>query len=150
MGEGNEQTNDQDTSLGYAARITHRAFSKTLQKRLAKHGVPIGQWNFLRVLWRKDGLTQKALSDELGIMGPTAVVALRAMEKNGLVKRIRNKDDRRKVNIFLTDKARSLEEVLMPYIDEINALASAGITEADIEAYHRVSQIFRNNLQADD
>ena len=150
MGEGNEHLDDRDESLGYAARITHRAFDRTLQKRLAKHGVPIGQWNFLRVLWRKDGLTQKALSDELGIMGPTAVVALRAMEKNGLVKRIRNKDDRRKVNIFLTDKARDLEEILTPYIEEINELACAGITDADIEAYHRVSQIFRSNLQADE
>lgn len=150
MGEGTNQVEQQDDSLGYAARITHRAFARTLQKRLAKHGVPIGQWNFLRVLWRQDGLTQKALSDELGIMGPTAVVALRAMEKNGLVKRIRNKDDRRKVNIFLTDKARDLEQVLMPYIEEINQLASAGITEADIEAYHRVSQIFRTNLKSED
>ena len=149
MGEGKNQVEEQDISLGNAARNTHRAFSRTLQKRLAKHGVPIGQWNFLRVLWRQDGLTQKALSDELGIMGPTAVVALRAMEKNGLVKRIRNRDDRRKVNIFLTDKAKELEEVLMPYINEINKLASAGIAEADIQAYHRVSEIFRTNLDAD-
>ncbi|WP_259782904.1 MarR family winged helix-turn-helix transcriptional regulator [Aestuariispira ectoiniformans] len=146
MGEGTDNALIPEKSLGYASRMTHRAFARSLQRRLAKHGVPIGQWHFLRILWLRDGLTQKDLSDELGIMGPTAVVALRAMEKNGLINRIRNEDDRRKVNIFLTDKGRALKDDLTPYVDEINQIASQGIPNEDLEVYKRVSTKFRENL----
>lgn len=150
MGEGFNKLLNPERSLGYAARVTHRVFSKALQKRIAKHGVPIGQWHFLRVLWIRDGQTQKDLSDQLGIMGPTAVVALRAMEKNGLIKRVRNDEDRRKVNIYLTDKGRSLKDVLTPYVDEINEIASADISEEDLAIYRRVCSKLQSNLALHD
>ncbi|WP_420547554.1 MarR family winged helix-turn-helix transcriptional regulator [Curvivirga sp.] len=137
-----------DESLGFNARMTHRAFTRALQARLTKHNIPIGQWYYLRVLWREDGLTQKALSDQLGIMGPTTVVALRAMERDGLIKRVRNESDRRKINIYLSEKGKALETELSPYIDDINLQASDEISEADIEAFKRVSEKIRLNLEA--
>lgn len=133
-------------SLGFNARMTHRAFTRALQSRLTKHGIPIGQWYYLRVLWLEDGLTQKHLSDQLGIMGPTTVVALRAMEKDGLIKRVRNSTDRRKINILLTEKGKGLETALSPYVEDINSLASNEISSDDIAAYNRVSEKIRENL----
>src|SRR5213078_1193640 len=55
------------------------------QGRLAGHGVPFGHWTFLRVLWERDGLTQRELSDEAGVMEPTTFAALRAMEELGYI-----------------------------------------------------------------
>lgn len=136
-----------DESLGFNARMTHRAFTRALQARLNKHGIPIGQWYYLRVLWEEDGLTQKALSDQLGIMGPTTVVALRAMERDGLIKRVRNENDRRKINIYLSDKGKNLKTDLSPYIEDINTRASEEISEDDMAAFKRVSEKIRINLE---
>lgn len=137
-----------DESLGFNARMTHRAFTRALQGKLHKHDIPIGQWYYLRVLWEEDGLTQKALSDQLGIMGPTTVVALRAMERDGLIKRERNKTDRRKINIFLTEKGRELEKELSPYVTDINSTASEEISNEDLEVFKRVSEKIRVNLES--
>ena len=133
-------------SLGFNTRMTHRAFTKALQSRLAKHNIPIGQWYYLRVLWQEDGLTQKALSDQLGIMGPTTVVALRAMERDGLIERVRNPSDRRKINIYLSEKGKALEEELSPYIQDINMQAAGEIDKDDLEAFKRVCEKIRSNL----
>ena len=62
---------------------------------LAEHGVSHGHWSFLRVLWEEDGLSQRELSTRVGMMEPTTVIALRGMEKAGLVRRSRSSADRR-------------------------------------------------------
>ena len=65
-----------DSSIGYVLRDTYRGFSRVLQSKIAPHGVSIGQWYFLRVLWEEDGLTQRELSQRVGMMEPTTVTAL--------------------------------------------------------------------------
>src|SRR5215510_2249109 len=97
-----------DESSGYLVRDAHRAFQRLLERRIAAHGVTRGQWYFLRVLWTEDGLSQRELSARVGMMEPTTVIALRSMERSGLIRRARSADDRRKVRVFLTAKAKRL------------------------------------------
>ena len=87
-------------------RDAHRAFQKLLEKRIATYGVSRGQWYFLRVLWIEDGLSQRELSARVGMMEPTTVIALRSMEKAGLIRRARTSDDKRVARVWLTAKAR--------------------------------------------
>src|SRR6201987_6372242 len=100
-------------SSGYLVRDAHRAFQRLLERRIAAYGVTRGQWYFLRVLWNEDGLTQRELSARVGMMEPTPVIALRGMEKSGLIRRVRGDDDRRKVLVFLTAKAKRLRGELL-------------------------------------
>jgi DNA-binding MarR family transcriptional regulator len=131
-----------DDSVGYVVRDVHRAFSRSLQAKIAAHGVSMGQWFFLRALWDEDGLTQRELSQRVGMMEPTTVTALNSMERRGLVERVRNPHDRRKVNIYLTPKGRSLREVLLPCAAEVSELATRGIEPAHlalaIDLLHRM------------
>jgi MarR family transcriptional regulator, organic hydroperoxide resistance regulator len=109
-------------------RDVHRAFTRSLQDRISLHGVTMGQWFFLRALWEENGLTQRELSQRVGMMEPTTVTALNSMERRGLVERVRNKTDRRKVNIFLTEKGLRLEEVLQPAARMVNLEAVRGLS----------------------
>ena len=94
-------------SLGYLVRDANRAFQRLLEKRISPHGVTRGQWYFLRVLWEEDGLSQRELSARVGMMEPTTVIALRSMEKAGLVRRSRSIADRRVTRVHLTAKAQA-------------------------------------------
>ena len=125
---------DADYGIAHLLRDAQRAISRSLAARIATYGVSIGQWYFLRALWEEDGLTQRELSHRVGMMEPTTVTALNGMEKRGLVKRVRNSQDRRKMNIFLTDKGKSLRDTLMPFEDEVNRLAVVGMEPAEAEA----------------
>jgi DNA-binding MarR family transcriptional regulator len=87
---------------------------RALQARLAAHGVSFGHWTFLRILWERDGLTQRELSDQAGVMEPTTGAAIRAMEKLGYVARRRNPRNRKNVYVHLTRKGRALKAKLVP------------------------------------
>lgn len=138
-------------SIGYLVRDCYRVFSRGLETRIGRHGVRMGQWFFLRELWEEDGLSQRELSNRVGMMEPTTVVAIRGMLKSGLVRRVNDKNDRRKVRIHLTTKGRRLKERLLPYAVEVNAIATQGLTKSEISTFRRlISRMKQNLIDAND
>jgi DNA-binding MarR family transcriptional regulator len=133
-------------SSGYLVRDAHRAFQRLLERRIAAYGVSRGQWYFLRVLWTADGLSQRELSGRVGMMEPTTVVALRSMERAGLIRRVRGDDDRRKVRVFLTGKAKRLRNELLGVARSITAEAEEGLTPRDLAAFRRIIARMTANL----
>ena len=118
--------------LAHLVKHTIRALDRALQMRLAQHEVAIGHWVFLRALWEGDGITQRALSREAGMMEPTTFAALKAMEKRGYIVRRQLADNRRNVHVFLTPKGRALERKLVPLALECNAIAVRGVPVQEV------------------
>ena len=133
-------------SSGYLVRDAHRAFQRLLERRIAPYGVTRGQWYFLRVLWITDGLSQRELSARVGMMEPTTVIALRSMEKAGLINRVRSGDDRRKVRVFLTAKAKRLRAELLAVARSITDDAEHGLAARDLASFRRVIARMTENL----
>lgn len=126
-----------DDRIAHLVRDLGRAFLRSLQIRLAVHGVALGHWTFLRVLWAHDGLTQRELSLEAGVMEPTTVVAIRAMESLGYVTREHRRGNRKNVHVRLTALGRDLERRLVPIAEAVNAIALAGFPQAEVARLRR-------------
>jgi DNA-binding MarR family transcriptional regulator len=133
-------------SSGYLVRDAHRAFQRLLEKRIAAYGVTRGQWYFLRVLWSEDGLSQRELSARVGMMEPTTVIALRGMEKSGLIRRVRSTDDKRVSHVRLTPKAQRLRNELLALARGITQEAEDGISRDDHAVFRRVIAQMTANL----
>ena len=123
---------------------------RELQSRLAPHGVSFGHWTFLRILWESDGLTQRELSEQAGVMEPTTFSAVKAMERLGYVVRRRRPDDRKKVYVFLTLKGRSLRKTLVPLAEEVNRIAVRHVRSADIARTRKLLLSIIENLARDE
>jgi DNA-binding MarR family transcriptional regulator len=149
-GDGATQADEVDLSLGgslgYLVRDANRAFQRLLERRTAPHGVTRGQWYFLRVLWEQDGLSQRELSTRVGMMEPTTVIALRGMEKAGLIRRTRSADDRRVTLVRLTSKAKRLRNRLLKLSQSVNEQGAAGIEAAELDRFRRVIRRMTANL----
>lgn len=138
-----------DDRLAHLVKDATRAFVRALQMRLLEHSVSFGHWAFLRVLWVRDGITQRELSEEAGVMEPTTHSALNAMEKLGYVERRRREGDRRNVHIHLTAAGRRLKSRLVPLAMEVNDAAVGGVAPDDIAAARRVLLAVIENLAVD-
>lgn len=143
-----ERFSDPLQSFGQVARLTFRAFARSLEQRIVEHGVTIGQWRFLRELWREDGITQRELSERLSMREPSTVAAVRSLETAGLVRRVRDASDRRKIRIHLTPRARRLREPLLRHVRDVNLIATEGIPEKDLETTRQVLLKLMANLNA--
>ena len=135
-----------DDRLAHLVKDATRALVRALQMRLTEHDVSFGHWAFLRILWETDGLTQKQLSTQAGLMEPTTFAAVKAMEKLGYVVRQQMPDNKKNVHVFLTDEGRRLKDVLIPLALEVNEVSVRGLKEQDIETARHVLLTVIENL----
>ena len=136
--------------MAHLVKDATRALVRSLQMRLAKHEVSFGHWTFLRILWERDGLTQRELSREAGVMEPTTFAALKAMESHGYIVRRQLAGNRRKVHIFLTVRGRALKRTLVPLAEAVNRAAVRGVTSAHIATTRRTLMTMLVNLARDE
>ena len=130
-----------EDSLGYQVNLLARLFERALRERIAPHGVVPGQFPALLCLYEQDGLTQAEIGGRVQIEQPTIANTLQRMERDGLIRRVADPDDRRRVRIHLTPQARALEPTLAAVAREINARATDGLTRA--EAEHLMASVTR-------
>ena len=139
-----------DDRLAHLVKDATRALVRALQTRLAGHGVSFGHWTFLRVLWEHDGLTQRELSAEAGVMEPTTFAAMNAMEKLGYIERRQVGGNRRNNHIFLTARGRALKRKLVPLAEDVNGVAIRGLKARDVARTRAVLLAMIENLARDD
>jgi MarR family transcriptional regulator, organic hydroperoxide resistance regulator len=136
--------------LAHLVKDATRALLRALQMRLTEHAVSLGHWTFLRILWEKDGVTQRELSEQAGVMEPTTFSALKAMERLGYVTRRQFPDNKKKMFVFLTPKGRLLKSKLIPLAEEVNAVAVRGVKPADIAVARQMLLTIIDNLARDE
>jgi DNA-binding MarR family transcriptional regulator len=136
--------------LAHLVKDATRALVRALQVRLVEHDVSFGHWTFLRVLWEHDGLTQRELSHEAGVMEPTTFTALQALERLGYIERRQLPENRKNVYVYLTARGRALKEKLVPLAEEVNRLAVDGIGAAELAAARNVLLKVIENLARDE
>ncbi|HET9715126.1 MAG TPA: MarR family transcriptional regulator [Pseudolabrys sp.] len=136
--------------LAHLVKDATRALVRSLQIRLAKHSVSFGHWTFLRILWERDGLTQRELSERAGVMEPTTLSAVRAMENLGYVVRKRLGGNRKKVFVFLTRKGRRLRDKLVPLAEDVNRVAVSRVPASEVANARKVLLSIIENLAHDE
>jgi DNA-binding MarR family transcriptional regulator len=139
-----------DDRMAHLAKETVRQFSRNLQLRLAMHSVTTAQWLFLRVLWATDGLTQRELSEQVGLKDSTTHAGVVGLQKLGYVKRKTLPHNHRKVHVFLTATGQKLKRLLVPLAEEVNEIALCGLSKKDIATTRGCLAVMLENLLRDE
>lgn len=136
--------------LAHLIRDAGRSLGHRLTPLLAEHDIPFGHWAFLRILWDRDGLTQKELSDAVGVTEPTTFAAVKALMDRGYITRRHNPGNKRKFYVYLTPEGASLRDVLVPLAEEVNRIAVEGIPPENITLMRETLLQIIENLAADE
>ena len=122
---------EKNGSIGFVTNRLARLFAQHLHARIAPLGLAPAQFMTLLELWEGDGLTQAELTDRLDVEQATMANTLARMKRDGLIERTPHPQDRRAQLVWLTDKARSLEQPAKQAAHSVNQMALAGLGEAD-------------------
>jgi DNA-binding MarR family transcriptional regulator len=136
------------TGPGYLIRTAHKTFSSSLAELLAARGIALNHYYYLRALFEEDGITPAELSERIRMDRATVTAVLDTMERQGLVRRVPHRHDRRKVCIFLTPKGEELREPVLGSIAHVNATALTGIAPAEFARFQRTLSKLTANLAA--
>jgi MarR family transcriptional regulator, transcriptional regulator for hemolysin len=136
-----------DKSLGYALHYTNRMSMALLQERIKQHNVAVGQFPVLVHLWEEQGITQKALCDLIRVEQPTLANTLKRMERDGLIKRTPDKEDKRQWRIYLTDRSLALKDGLQEESRSVNKIIVGRLDETEQKEFIRLIGIITSTLE---
>jgi DNA-binding MarR family transcriptional regulator len=127
-------------------RDTTRLLLGIFQEKLGAHGITLSQNFILRELWEEDELTMGELAARVRIVEPSVATCIDALERQGIVTRVRSREDRRRIHVRLTPAGQELRLTLLRYAAEMNEIALRGVGLADVEIAKSVLQQVKQNL----
>ncbi len=136
-------------TIGFLVRRTAALMSKKLNEELSEHDITLSHWVVLSCLWQKDGLPVMYLASQLQQIGGTLSDLLSRMEKRKLIKRRRDRKDRRVLRVYLTEESLALSEVLPEIVHRVWHQAWQELTDAEINRFANILEHMIENLEPD-
>lgn len=139
-----------DALLCFSAYSLSHAFSRFYRPMLDKLGLTYPQFVVMMVLWENGKITMKALADLVMLESNTLTPLLKKLEAAGLVKRTRNKQDERVLDVEITEAGLALRADGQLAAVEL-ALASGEDLDGVVEMQQRMARMrdsVRGKLEA--
>lgn len=129
--------------------VASTAIARRLQKKFnqADLSLTIEQWSVLYHLWKEDGISQQDLCKATFRDKPSMTRLVDNLEKAGMVKRIPSRSDRRKNLIYLTDRAKEMQDTCYSFAEETVEEALSGVSQDKIEVCKEVLKVVYENLR---
>lgn len=111
----------------------YRKGSVFINKEVSEYGIGSGQFMFLLELYINDGKNQEEIAETLKIDKGTTARALKKLEEQGFVTRIKDENDKRSNKIYLNDKAKDVREGVLDVLNDWNKEITKSLTEEEKE-----------------
>lgn len=99
-----------DQSIGYLIRVINQAVLSRIDPAVAHEGISNVQWQVLMSVYFDRGLTCAALARDMAHDRGAMTRLVDGLEERGLLRRERNAQDRRVLDLALTDAGRDAAE----------------------------------------
>ena len=104
-----------------------------INKEVSEYGIGSGQFMFLLELYINDGKNQEEIAETLKIDKGTTARALKKLEEQGFVTRIKDENDKRSNKIYLNDKAKDVRDGVLDVLNDWNKEITKSLTEEEEE-----------------
>lgn len=127
-------------------QLGDRVFEKVLSAKNI-HAFNGPQGRILYVLWQTDGIPIRTLSEQCGLAITSLTTMLERMEAQGLIRRVQDREDKRKTLLYLTEDARALKRDYDEVSRQMTEIYYQGFSEEQIVRFERDLDRIRQNLE---
>jgi MarR family transcriptional regulator, organic hydroperoxide resistance regulator len=126
------------------ARLAYQLNADLIEK-LRREGINVTRWRILAVLAMGDGITINEIIDRAMVQQSALSRALMRMEKENYVRRVLRREDARCVEVYLTEKGRTLFNSLNIVVRRREQRLLDGFSPSGIEAaFNLIRRLSRN------
>ncbi len=127
---------------------TIKKIRSSLQKMLNEKGIDltVDQWVLVDHISRDEGVSQNQLAEVTYKDPPTVTRIIDLLEKKGFVERRNAPGDRRKFNIYMTEKGLAIRDEAFPVVAEIRHKGWGQLNEADYQQFVRIMDSIYSNF----
>lgn len=128
-----------DQSIGFVVKQINNVFEKDLNIRLKRLGITSSQCAVLDYLFHtnKEEVNQRDVEKNLNLKNPTVTGILKRLDEKGFILCVPNATDKRKKNIYLTEKAYDIQRKMEADRRKLDRELTRGMTKKEIAALTR-------------
>ena len=125
--------------VGFLIKQINNVFEKELNERLKDTGITASQCAVLDYLFRtsKEEVSQRDVEKNLNLKNPTVTGILKRMDEKGYILCVPNANDKRKKNIYLTEKAYDIRRRMEADRRKLDRELTRGMTKREVDALRR-------------
>lgn len=129
-----------DNQLCFALYAATHSLTRAYRSALERSGITYSQYLVMLVLWENNNISVGKIAQRLELDSGTLTPMLKRLETAGLVKRVRNIDDERIVEISLTEAGNLLQHEIAQVQQGVACKTGLGIEEFKqlTDALHRL------------
>jgi DNA-binding MarR family transcriptional regulator len=136
-------------NIGQLLIRLHKAHRSQIAERLFELKLYPGQDGLIYHLSQNDGMTMTELVEQLKIKHPTLFTMVDRMETAGLIKKDKDKPDKRTSRIFLTEKGKDHTKELSKIWQDLEIQILNGFSKEEIIIAKTILGKLINNLSND-
>lgn len=114
---------------GHWIRKIIRKINSIYDHRLQQYDLTGSQLSVLFQLWKKDGLTQKDIQENLNIRPASVSGLVDTLSSKGFIVRKQDDEDARIKRLYLTEEGIKLNDLCIEIIEEIEVTITQGFSE---------------------
>lgn len=139
---------DLSNCIGFVTDTAIKTISEDFNKRLEKEGSTRTQWIALYFLYEsKKVISQKELAILMNVQDSSMARLVDRMERDGLIKRVENTQDKRMKFLELTEKGRNRIELLLPLGQQFSDLLLDNVTDDELKTFQSVINKMLENIK---
>lgn len=125
--------------IGFLIKQINNVFEKDLNEKLKKLGITSSQCAVLDYLFHtsKEEVSQRDVERHLCLKNPTVTGLLKRLDEKGYILCVPNVKDKRKKNIYLTEKAYDIQRRMEAERKKQDRELTRGMSRREIEAVRK-------------
>jgi MarR family transcriptional regulator for hemolysin len=136
-----------DPPIGRAVNDTGKRLARAFDAALSEAGGTLPTWLILLALKQQRWRTQLDLAQAVGIGNPTLTHHVDALERAGLVARVRDQDDRRVIRLELTEAGEAMFQRLRRVATSHDRRVTRGFSNAELAQLRRLLERIDANVE---
>lgn len=139
-------TEEECRQIGRYISQLYRKGSTFINKGVSKYGIGSGQFMFLLELYIKDGKNQEEIAEALKMDKGTTARALKKLEEEGFITRIKDVNDKRANKIYLNNKAKEVEDGVLDILIDWNKQITKTLTKDEEDVLKNLLEKVCDNI----
>ena len=127
--------------------LLRKNYANFVNKSLSNSDITLSEFAYLKEVVNCDGIAQDELIRNLSIDKAAATRIAQSLEKKEIIKRVRNENNKRFFNVFLTDKGHEYADFIKQTLSDFYNVLNNEVSSSDMKTFMTIFKKINSNFE---
>lgn len=127
--------------------LLRKNYANFVNKSLSNSDITLSEFAYLKEVVNCDGIAQDELIRNLSIDKAAATRIAQSLEKKEIIKRVRNENNKRFFNVFLTDEGHKYADFIKQTLSDFYKVLNNEVSSSDMKTFMTIFKKINSNFE---